>query len=136
MVNIQEEVGRLRAAADEIWTAYLARMLSGKLRLTLEDRNEFGRWSVSAMEGGSGKRGAMPNLYSSEAAWPRQLEVREKVMEHVRGEVVRIIRVAGSGHLAFPSTDDVSMLLVGAGDPAVAEPEPGLESDEPESDED
>ena len=115
--------------------AVLARMLSGKLRLTLEDRNEMGRWATSTMEGGSGMRGAMPNLYSSEAAWPRQLEAREKVMGHVREVVVRIIRLAGSDHLAFPSTDDFSALVSDAGDPAVAEPEPGLESDEAESDE-
>ena len=65
----------------------------------------------------------------------RQLETREKVMGHVRDVILRIIRPAGSDHLAFPSTDDVSMLVSDAGDPDVAEPEPGLEPDEPESDE-
>ena len=129
----QKTYGRMHGMRRVL--ALLARMLSGKLRLTLEDRNEFGRWSISAMEGGSGKRGAMPNLYSTEAAWSRQLEAREKVMGHVREVVVRIVGGAGSGHLAFPSTDDVSALLADAGDPAVVEPEPDLELDEVESDE-
>ena len=129
----QKAYGRMHGMRRVL--AILARMLSGKLRLTLEDRNEMGRWSISAMEGGSGKHGAMPNLYSSEAAWPRQLEVREKVMGHAREVINGILGVASSGHLAFPSTDDISCFLSSAGDPDVAEPEPGLETDEPESDE-
>ena len=79
----------------------------------------------------------MPNLYSSEAAWPRQLEGRAKVvMSYVRVHIKRIIRASRNEHLAFPATDDVSALMARAEEPVVAEPEPELEDGEGDDDDD
>lgn len=63
----------------------LARFLSAELNLSVESRNELGRWKVQSGEGGGGTRhSAMPNVYSSDAARSRCVDVRATVAAAAR----------------------------------------------------
>jgi hypothetical protein len=96
----------------------LARLFSSILHLTIEDRNELGRWAYTSS-------GAMPNLYSDEAYRPRQIEVREKVLAHSRS-----IFTKWKGDYANISMDNSYSMCYGSGKMAFEDIEPGLDEEE------
>ena len=93
----------------------LARLFSSVLGLTVEDRNEIGRWAYT-------KEGGMPNLYSDEANRPRQIEVREKVLDRARV----IFSKFKDDYQGLELKDSYSMCY-GDSTMAFADPEPGLD---------
>ena len=96
----------------------LARLFSSVLGLTVEDRNELGRWAYTS-------QGAMPNLYSDEANRPNQINVRERVLTHARTIFARY----KSDYVNLDLHDSYSMCY-GDGLTSFADPEPGLDNEE------
>ena len=95
----------------------LTRLFSSQLGLTVEDRNEIGRWAYTA-------NGSMPNLYSDEANRPRQIEVREKVLSRARRIFKKLKDYTGM------TLDDSYRMCYGTGEMTFVDPEPGLDSEE------
>ena len=96
----------------------LARLFSSILGLTVEDRNELGRWAYTS-------QGAMPNLYSDEANRPNQIKVRERVLTHAR----TIFAKYRSDYVNL-DVHDSYLMCYGDGVTLFADPEPGLDNEE------
>jgi hypothetical protein len=106
----------------------LARLCSSTLKLTIEDRNELGRWA-STLDGLNVMARACTNLYSDEAHRPRAIEVRERVLAHIRAWFRRHKCLKPEDALlSLPSSNDYMVFC--CGEPAFAETEPALDEDE------
>ena len=102
----------------------LGRYMSEQLNLSIDDRQELGRWAPSL--GGSSSHGApMANLYGSDAQRSRCVATRKRVAEAAR-EMIRDVGwinlpLHGGGFEAFIQ-----------GGVSIADPEPDLSDDESE----
>lgn len=96
----------------------LARLFSSVLGLTVEDKNELGRWAYTS-------QGAMHNLYSDEANRPNKIKVRERVLTHAR----TIFAKFRFDYVNLDLHDSYSMCY-GDGLTLFADPEPGLDKEE------
>ena len=101
----------------------LARFLSGTLQLTLDDRQEMGRWAPATGGDRAERRGAMANRYATDAERARCVKTRSKVATATRNLIKdhgwRELPMEGGGYEAFITQDVI-----------VEEPEPDLSSDE------
>ena len=102
----------------------LGRFLSQQLELTIDDRQELGRWAPSA-GGSSHHNAAMANLYASDAARTRCVHTRKRVADAARS----LIRDVGWTNLPLDGGGFEAFIQGGVN---IAEPEPDLSSDESE----
>ena len=98
--------------------------MSGTLNLTVDDRQELGRWAPTPEGGGhAARRGAMSNLYGSDAERSRCVKTRARVAEAARSLIRdhgwKELPIEGGGYERFISEDI-----------PIEEPEPDLSSDE------
>lgn len=105
----------------------IGRLLSGKLKLTVEDRNELGRWLIALGAQGT-SAASLPNMYSDEASRPRQIAVREKVLGPVRD----CLKAYFSTYAQMPLENSFLLLLslMNLPAPAFADCEPPLDASE------
>ena len=105
----------------------LARYLSHKLNLTIEDREELGRWAPQSIGGKRARKHYLSNRYGSDAARTRSVQVRGSVAAAARRLIADVgwqnLSLEGGGFEAFVD-----------GDVDFAEPEPDLSSDESDTD--
>ena len=100
----------------------LGRYLSASLALSIDDRQELGRWAPSS--GGSSSHAApMANLYASDAQRARCVATRKRVADATRNR----IRDVGWVNLPLDGGGFESFINGGVG---IADPEPPLSSDE------
>jgi hypothetical protein len=104
------------------------RMLSAVLKLTLDDRDELGRWQPPAdpAEASQGRARAMSNLYSSDAQRSRCVATRKRVGDAMRAAI------AAAGWSSLPRDGSWEFLLPDSGSTAVDAIEPYLDPTEAE----
>ena len=105
----------------------LARFLSHKLNLTIDDREELGRWAPQSIGDKRARKQYLANRYGSDAARTRSVQVRKSVAAAAR----RVIADAGWQNL---SLDGGGFEAFVDGGVDFAEPEPNLSSDESDTD--
>ena len=97
--------------------------MSHKLGLTIDDREELGRWAPSSAGDKAARRAYLSNRYGSDAARTRSVLVRKRVADAARAIIRDLgwqqLSIEGGGFEAFAD-----------GDLDFAEPEPDLSSDE------
>ena len=89
--HIAQEICRRLHGARRVYPV-AARLASAKLKLTVDDRDELGRWKppVDPAERAMGRARALSNLYGSDAARPRSVEIRSLVGDEIRRAVAEI----------------------------------------------
>jgi hypothetical protein len=106
-----------------------ARFLSGELGLTVDDRDELGRWAPSA-DRTDGRSRPMSNVYSTDAARHRCVETRSRVASAMRERLRRLI---AAGDLTAETTWD---FLVERMAPSITSIEPDVDAEERADDSD
>ena len=127
--DVAKLLARLHGARRVYPTA--ARFLSGVLKLTVDDRDEMGRWKTSPDAGERSRAGSRPlsNLYGSDAARSRCVATRKLVGDAVRA------RIAELGWLSVePDTTWDFLVSLSTSEPSVLAAEPDLDSDETDAD--
>ena len=109
----------------------IARLLSKRLKLTIDDRQELGRWAASALAG-DGKQVVAPlaNLYGSDAARFKLVTTRKRVGAAVRD----VVRSLGNKWPDLPTEGGGFEVLL-SDDPTIQEDEP-FWADSDDSDDD
>ena len=100
--------------------------MSGQLKLSLEDRQEIGRWAPATGGDRAARRTAMANRYGSDAERARCVKTRARVATAARTLIRdmgwKSIPIEGGGYESFIE-----------GEIPIEEPEPDLSSDESEA---
>ena len=105
----------------------LARYMSHKLGLTIDDREELGRWAPQGVGDKKARKQYLTNRYGSDAARTRSVHVRKIVAAAAR----RVISDVGWQNLSLEGGGFEAFVDGGVD---FAEPEPDLSSDESDTD--